>query len=104
VIQHDVTTSVVRFYKDDNAKWGDPYDAVCTLLWESDTVVEAIAFHGNVTHKMYTEFLRWMVDNGIEELKASRHGNHLVPGGVVDSGGMVHMDVKSLANRRKQWK
>jgi len=101
MLRHEISTSIIRIYTDDDAEWGSPYVAVLTLLWETPTIVEIIGFHGEMTHKLNLEILQFFLDKGIETVKASRHGGHKLPGAILKEDGFYHLDIKRLAQRKK---
>lgn len=81
--------SIVRWYDGPYTPHRSPYVAICTLLWESPTVVTIVGLHGTVTRAMREELRQALADAGVTTVHAERHGHERAWSvrGHVESGG-----------------
>lgn len=98
MIRHDHVTSALRFYASDEPGPFEPYVAICTLLWESSTVVWIVGMHGSLSRRHVRELARLLHDLGVTRAKAHRHPAHRLPFGE-DAGDHVEMDVTGAVQR-----
>lgn len=81
MIRHFLELTSLRFYEKQSDDPFEPYDAVCTILWESQTVIWVRGLNGPMSRKLLREFLHWLVKNNITKIKAHRHENRSLPAG-----------------------
>jgi hypothetical protein len=99
MIRHEVQISTIRFY---NEPTDDPfaqYDAICSLVWETPTVLWIKGLHGDLTRKTLRDLLSFLVENGIQTVKAHRSAGRTLPGLKTRNGQFAEVSVTDLANR-----
>lgn len=99
MIEYEPVTAVLRLGDGDPL---DPYrafSAVCTLVYESSTVVWVKAMVGVLPRRQLVELLHWFSKEGIRTVKATRAPDHHLPG-FVQVGDHLELDVTTLHNRR----
>lgn len=79
MIKQEITTSILRFYSEDTDNLFEPFVGVCTLLWETSTVVWIKGLHGTISRKHLRELISFCVANNIETLKAYREPGRAIP-------------------------
>ena len=99
MIRDEPLTSTVRFYNNDDADKFADFDAVCTLVWESPTVVWVKGLHGEMNLKLIKQFADYLNSRGVKTLKAFRADNRRLPFTTNRDGNMVEMDVEKALRR-----
>lgn len=97
MIRHELQISQIRFY---NTETDDPfatYDAICTVVWESASVIWIKGFHGDLTRKTMRDLLKFLITNKIATVKAHRSVERSLPGISFRDGTYVELDVAELA-------
>ena len=93
MVRQEVLVTVLRFYTQENPKERDSYVAVCTLLWESPSIVWLKGLHGNLTRKVLRDLVQWLLDNKISLVKAIRASGSL-PLATYTRGEYCEIDVE----------
>ena len=99
MIRHEVQISTIRFYNTDSDDPFAPYDAICSLAWETPSTVWVKGLHGDLTRKTMKDLLKFFIDNGVHTLKAHRATGRTLPGLTVRDGTYAEVDVADLARR-----
>lgn len=94
-------TSTLRFYEAESGDPFQPYDAVCTVIWESPSVVLIRALHGRFTVPLMRDLCRFLLDNHVQTVRAMRDGSRRLPMGEVQPDGHTLIDVAEFAERFK---
>lgn len=79
MIRHELQITQLRFYNEDSDNPFQPYDAICSIVWESPKVIWIRGFHGTLTRKLLRELFQWVLSNGIEKIKAHRASGKTLP-------------------------
>jgi hypothetical protein len=95
MIRHELVTSILRFYAYDSNDLFEPYGAVCTLLWESTSVVWIQGFHGKVSRSQLRELMNFCEKNKIQRIKAHRSPGHRIPF-MEEVGDHLELDVNRV--------
>lgn len=98
MLRHTLTTSMLRFYENENPSEYEDYCAICSLIWESKDVVWLVGFKGNVTRKHLRQLLKFLFDNNIKIVKAHRSPKHILPFGE-EVNGYLQIEVDNLVKR-----
>lgn len=99
MIRHETTTSVLRFYEQASDLATPPFDAICTVLWETPRTVWLKGFHGQLSRGLLRALLEWLIDNHIQTVKAHRDSAHGLPFARPQPDGSVLIDVADLSDR-----
>lgn len=99
MIRHELTTSLVRFYKQPSDDPYQPYDAICTLVWENSETVWIHGFHGSLDRKLLRELAQFLIDNKIKIVKAHRAFERTLPFVSKREGDVVEIDVQRVAQK-----
>lgn len=79
MIRHEVLTSTLRFYNVESDEPFEPYVAICTIQWETGSIIWIKGMHGTITRAHLREFLDFCVANKVETVKAYRSAGHTLP-------------------------
>lgn len=79
MIRHEILTSTLRFYDVETDNVFEPYVAICTIQWETKSIIWIKGMHGTLTRAHLREFLEFCVANGVETVKAYRATGHTLP-------------------------
>lgn len=79
MLRHSVTTSILRFYENENPSDFEDYIAVCYLVWETNDIVWIQGFHGDLTRKHLRLLLNFFVENNIKLVRAKRSPFRTLP-------------------------
>lgn len=55
------------------------YDAICTIVWETQKTIWIKGLHGTLSRKLLRELVKFFIDNSITTVKAHRAGGHSIP-------------------------
>lgn len=100
MIRHDEVVSHLRFYIECSTEEYPPYDAICTLVWESKEIIWVKGLQGTMTPALWREFALWLVHNGIKLVKLERADGHKMPFGTYNKG---HYWEVEIGDRLKRW-
>ena len=100
MIRHEVVVSQLRFYNEESSETYPPYDAICTVVWESKEVIWVKGLHGKLNLSLYKEFANWVIQCGIKLVKLERAGNHTMPFASYNSGNYYEV---SIDDKLKKW-
>lgn len=105
MIRHDEIVSHLRFYSQESNDPYPPYDAICTIIWESKDVIWVKGLQGKMTPGLWREFALWLIDRGIRLVKLERAEGHTMPFATYNSGNYYEVAVsetlKKWANRSR---
>lgn len=105
MIRHDEIVSHLRFYSQYSDDPYPPYDAICTVVWESKHVIWVKGLQGKMTLSLWREFARWLIDRDVTLVKLERADNHTMPFASYNSGKYYEVQVdeklKRWANRKQ---
>lgn len=93
---------VLRFFHDDNAPDGSPFDADCMAHWtdpESMWIHGLLVRNGRLTRKWLLELLDLAEKGGATWIKYKRADGIPLPGGIVQPNGDIWMPVQALRAR-----
>lgn len=94
------TTSQLRFYNEDTQDPFAQYCAICTLVWQEYGRVAWIeGFHGSLTRKHIRELAAFLVGSGIEEIRAFRAPDRLLPLSTTRADGCRIIKTSDIARR-----
>lgn len=99
MIRHDELVSHLRFYSSESSEEYPPYDAICTLVWESSTVIWVKGLQGKMTLKLWKEFAQWLIDRKIKLVKLERAEKHTMPFASLKDGNYYEVEVGDRLNR-----
>lgn len=99
MLVHEATSSLLRFYRQENPGYYDDYCAICTVIWENREVIWLVGFHGELQRKHFRRLLQWLIDNKIKLVKAYRSPKHILPLAVEHPGGYFEIKVQDLVDR-----
>jgi hypothetical protein len=99
MIRHEVQVSSIRFYNTETDDPYAPYDAICSLTWESPSVIWIKGLHGELTRKTLRDLLGFLTTNNIQTVKAHRATGRTLPGLTVREGSFAEVSVSDLAKR-----
>lgn len=85
--------SILRFYGAVSESPYAPFDAVCTLMWRRPDVW-VFGFHGNLTRALLHEFVQFLVEARIQNIRAFRSEAHVLPRArmLPDGSWLIPMD------------
>ena len=90
--------SVLRFYGKDTENPFAPFDAVCTLMWEK-LDVWVFGFHGNLTRSLLHQFVNFLVEAQIQNIRAFRADWHILPRALLMPDGSWTIPMDELQKR-----
>lgn len=79
MLRYEPAVGILRFYPE-NTNTDDPsapYDASCTILWESPGVVWLKGLAGKFTRKHLEALVKYVLDNNIHLVKSYRNSGNL---------------------------
>lgn len=79
MIRHSLLMSQFRFFKEETTDPFAPYDAICTINWESASTVWLVGLHGSLTRSMYREMMVFFHEQNVKTVKAYRAPGHRLP-------------------------
>lgn len=79
MIRHEVLTSTLRFYNVESDEPFEPYVAICTIQWETGSIIWIKGMHGTITRAHLREFVDFCVKHKVEKVKAYRSAGHTLP-------------------------
>lgn len=79
MLRYEPAVGILRFYPEntDIDDLSAPYDASCTILWESPGVVWLKGLSGKFTRKHLEALIRYGLENNIRLLKTYRNSGNL---------------------------
>lgn len=99
MIRHDPMITTIRFYDVETEDPFYPYVAICTLVWESPSVIWVKGLHGDLSRKLLREFLIFLVDNKVKTVKAHRASGKTLPFIVFRENEYTEISVDALAEK-----
>ena len=99
MIREEKTITTVRFYHTESDDPYLPYDAVCTVVWESPDVVWIKAMNGKLTRKLMCDFVVYLYDQGVKTIKSTRGDGKTVPFVTLKDGNYFEIDVEKAMER-----
>lgn len=99
MIRHEPLTAALRFYERDSDLPTPPYDAICTVVWETRNTIWIRGLHGEMSRKLLRELLEWFIDNGVCTVRAHRDSAHSLPFARTQDDGSFAIDVADLIDR-----
>ena len=100
VVRHTPVISELRLFESDAPGHMAPFDACCSVVWETPTVAWVRMLHGRLTLRMAQQLLDFFVERGVKTLRATRADGRILPGGKARDDGTFEIDVQALAARR----
>jgi len=94
MIRHSTLTSQIRFFKEPTTDPFAPYDAICTLTWESADTVWLVGLHGDFNRKFVRELLSFLHDRGVTTVKAFRAPGHGLPFAEYQGDNLFVIDIQ----------
>lgn len=91
--------SVARMSAEYSASETPPFQAVCTLEWETPSVVWVHGLLGLGNRRLWREFVAELDGRGVEFLRATRAEGHRLPRAVLLADGSYQMRVADLKAR-----
>mgnify|MGYP000157837590 CR=1 FL=1 len=98
MIRHELTTSIVRFYREESNDPFQPHDAICTLVWESPTTVMVKGLNGSLSRHLIREFIEFLDSEGVTVIKAFRDPHRTLPFIRVRCGDYVEIHLDDVKN------
>lgn len=99
MIRHDEIVSHLRFYSQYSDDPYPPYDAICTVIWESKDVIWVKGLQGKMTLTLWRELAGWLIEKGIKLVKLERAENHTMPFASFNSGTYYEVAVDEKLER-----
>ena len=99
MLEHELTISILRFYKEETPNDNSDHCAVCTVMWESKDVIWLKGFNGSVQRKHLRCLLNWLIDNKVKLIKAHRSPKRVLPLAVENPSGYFEIKVQDLIDR-----
>lgn len=99
-LPEETKTSVVRFYNDPGAGEMGDFQVVCTITWESPTVVWVHGMMGKGNRTLWREFVQELDDKGVEVIKAKRAEGRRLPMALQMPDGSYEMRIDYLQGRQ----
>ena len=90
------SASVVRFYAEDDPSPMADFQAVCTLEWESPTVVWVHGLKGVSSRMLLREFVEELAARGVTVIRARRVEGRRLPRAQVQIDGTYLMHIADL--------
>lgn len=94
--------AVVRMSAEYSASGMPPFQAVCTLEWESQRVAWAHALLGVASRVVLRELVAELDARGVEVLRANRAEGHCLPRAVLLPDGTYEMRIADLLRTAKR--
>jgi hypothetical protein len=99
MIRHELQISQIRFYNIESDDPFFPFDAICSLVWETKDTVWVKGFHGKLSRQTLREFLQFLIDNDIKTVKAFRSVQKTLPGIIFRKDNFTELSVDDLARK-----
>lgn len=96
MIRHSLLTSQLRFFNEETPDPFAPYDAICTISWETPAIVWLIGLHGTLTRGLFREMLKYFYDAKVKTIKAYRAPGHRLPFATSIGENLYSIDVEKV--------
>jgi hypothetical protein len=96
MIRHTVQFSSLRFYESDTPTQFEPYAAICSITWETPTIIWITGLHGTLTRKMLRQLVQFFFEHNIATVKAHRADSRALPFVTYRTEYHVEIDVSKI--------
>ena len=98
MIRHSLLTSQLRFFNEVTTDPFAPYDAICTISWETPSVIWLVGLHGSLTRALFREMVIYFHDEKVKTVKAYRAPGHRLPFASCIGENLYSIDVEEVYN------
>lgn len=99
MLRHSLLTTQIRFFIEDSEDPFAPYDAICTLCWESASTVMLVGMHGTLNRKLFRELISFLAQEEVRTLKAYRSPTHTLPFATQIAPDLYQIDIAQVQSQ-----